>query len=242
MKIYIAGPMRGIPEFNFPAFYAAEERLRADGHTVFNPARRDSERHGEDISKGNSTGDEALAAVQHGFSLREALRDDTAWITMEADAISMLPGWQRSTGATAERALAIALHLEVMYEPGATEVQESDPNGLAANQPGAKLDGTKSPVLQGVIQYFPRSVIAVGNLSKNGATKYTWKGWEKVEGGISRYGDALARHLVAEAIEGPWDLTAMNDPVHPYNVLHSTAQAWNAMARNELMLREGEKK
>jgi hypothetical protein len=241
MKVYIAGPMRGIPEFNFPAFFAAEDYLKEQGHVCFNPARRDNDRHGADLSKGNATGDEAVAAAQHGFSLREALRDDTQWISMEAEAIALLPGWQNSKGARAEKALAEALNLEIIYLPGATPASEYDPTGKSAGEPGAKLDAVKSPILRGVLQYFPRSVIAVGNLSKNGAAKYTWKGWESVEDGINRYGDALARHMVAEAIEGPWDKTAMNDPTHPYNVLHSTAQAWNAMARNELMLREMEK-
>lgn len=50
MKVYVAGPMRGIPEFNFPAFNLAAKNLRADGHVVFNPAERDNERHGTDIS------------------------------------------------------------------------------------------------------------------------------------------------------------------------------------------------
>jgi hypothetical protein len=114
MKVYVAGPMRGIPEFNFPAFNAAAAKLRADGHFVFNPAEVDNQVHGTDISKGNATGDEEVAAKQHGFNLREALGRDMAFICAEADAIAMLPGWQTSKGATAERATAIALGLEII--------------------------------------------------------------------------------------------------------------------------------
>lgn len=117
MKIYVAGPMRGIPEFNFPAFYAAAAKLRADGHEVFNPAERDNEKHGTDISVGNVTGDESIATQQHGFNLREALGADLAWICAEADAIALLPGWENSKGAAAERATAIALGLEIHLLP-----------------------------------------------------------------------------------------------------------------------------
>jgi len=116
-KIYLAGPMRGIPEFNFPAFYRAAAGLRACGFIVFNPAERDNALHGTDISKGNATGDETLAASQHGFNLREALGADLAWICAEADGIAMLPGWKNSKGATAEHATAIALGLDVILLP-----------------------------------------------------------------------------------------------------------------------------
>jgi len=115
MKIYLAGPMRGIPEFNFPAFYAAAAVLREQGHSVFNPAERDNEKHGTDISKGNATGDEAVAAAQHGFNLREALGADLEFICREADAIALLPGWEASKGANAEKATAVALGLEIVY-------------------------------------------------------------------------------------------------------------------------------
>lgn len=111
MKIYLAGPMRGIPEFNFPAFNAAAAKLREQGHYVFNPAEKDNERHGTDISKGNMTGDEEIAAKQHGFSLREALHLDLTFICLEADAIALLPGWRNSKGASAEHATANALGL-----------------------------------------------------------------------------------------------------------------------------------
>lgn len=116
MKIYVAGPMTGIPEFNFPAFNAASAKLRAEGHEVFNPAERDIERHGGvDISNGNATGCQEVAAKTHGFSLRDALADDTWWICKEADAIAMLPGWENSKGARAEWALSIALGHKVIY-------------------------------------------------------------------------------------------------------------------------------
>jgi hypothetical protein len=116
MKIYVAGPMSGIPEFNFSAFESAALLLRSDGHTVFNPAERDIVRHnGVDISKGNATGSQEQAVKEHGFSLRDALADDTWWICQEADAIAMLPGWENSKGARAEHALAVALGHKVMY-------------------------------------------------------------------------------------------------------------------------------
>lgn len=114
MKLYLAGPMRGYPEFNFPAFHRAAAALRASGHEVFSPAERDIERHGTDISKGNAAGDEKVAEKEHGFSLREALGEDLAWICKHAEGIALLPGWQHSKGALAEHATANALGLEVV--------------------------------------------------------------------------------------------------------------------------------
>jgi hypothetical protein len=114
MKVYLAGPMRGIPEFNFPAFNAATLRLRSAGHEVFNPAERDNQRHGVDISKGNTAGCEDIAAKEHGFDLRVALGEDLAFICAHAEAIALLPGWENSKGARAEHATAIALGLKVL--------------------------------------------------------------------------------------------------------------------------------
>lgn len=113
MKIYLAGPMRGKPNFNFPAFDYASARLRSQGHEVFSPADHDREINGPGIEI-NPTGDESLCEKTHGFSIRDALSADLNWICREADAVALLPGWEQSTGATAERATAIAVGLTVI--------------------------------------------------------------------------------------------------------------------------------
>ena len=116
MKLYLAGPMRGYPQFNFPAFHEAAAQLREEGHEVFSPAERDIARHnGVDISAGNSTGCEETASRLHGFDLREALAEDTQWICKHADGVALLPGWEISKGARAEYALAAALGLPIVF-------------------------------------------------------------------------------------------------------------------------------
>jgi len=104
--------MTGIPHFNYPAFNSAAAALRFEGHTVFNPAEQDIEMFGKDIS--NPTGDAAQATADHGFDRRAALKADLSWICDNAEAIALLPGWEKSSGANAERALAVALGLEVL--------------------------------------------------------------------------------------------------------------------------------
>lgn len=118
---------------------------------------------------------------------------------------------------------------------------ELDPNGLAPQSPGAKLDAGKAPVLRGFLQYFPRATMAVAGLSLYGANKYSWAGWRSVSDGIGRYGDAVGRHLVKESIEGLLDQEVLNDPKYPAEILHATAVAWNALARLELIIEEKEK-
>jgi hypothetical protein len=110
-KIYVAGPMQGYPDFNFPAFETATYTLRKQGWEVCNPAEKDLDEHGESFGKGTQG---TLEEVPE-FSLRRALAYDTNWICTEADAIFMLKGWEKSRGATAEHALAIALGHEIIY-------------------------------------------------------------------------------------------------------------------------------
>ena len=105
--------MRGYKDFNFPAFDKAADKLRKKGWVVFNPADKDREKYGKNVNK-SDTGDLA-DAEKTGFSIREALAADTQFICLSADAIALLPGWERSQGACAEHALARALGLRIIY-------------------------------------------------------------------------------------------------------------------------------
>jgi hypothetical protein len=123
--VYIAGKMRGEPEFGFPLFFECEEWLREKGgwEDIFNPAGRDSE--GGFDTRGLD-GHEDLADL--GFDLSSAMRDDLDFIVNRAVAVCLLPGWSRSVGAQHEKATAELLGLDVFYYiPGLGWPLSNDP-------------------------------------------------------------------------------------------------------------------
>lgn len=89
-RIYIAGPMTGLPEFNFPAFHAAAKAWREQGWEVENPAE----------SHGGRT----------DLPYEEYVRYDLS-VLCGCDAIAMLPGWNgpNARGSVWEREVAISL-------------------------------------------------------------------------------------------------------------------------------------
>lgn len=114
MKIYIAGPMRGKKFYNFPAFFRAEGHLAELGWSVFNPARMDIENGS--IDPRNLPDDHDWNSVDNiNFSLTDAVARDAQAI-QDSDAIYMLRGWEYSTGARAEHALAVWLGINIYYQ------------------------------------------------------------------------------------------------------------------------------
>jgi Domain of unknown function (DUF4406) len=105
MKVYLAGPMRGIPNFNREAFRFWAEKLRAEGHEVFSPAEASEKIYGAALYQNNPDGDE----VRAGVNGRVVFEQDMLWICRHADAVALMPGWEKSKGAIAERAVAEAL-------------------------------------------------------------------------------------------------------------------------------------
>lgn len=91
-RVYLSGPMTGLPAFNFPAFRAAAARLRAAGYDAVNPAEINTN----------------PAADWH-----QCLRKDMAALAT-CDTLALLPGWQDSDGAHLELHVAHRLGLRIV--------------------------------------------------------------------------------------------------------------------------------
>lgn len=94
--LYVAGPMTGLPEFNYPAFNAAAETLRLKGYDVNNPV---------DAELANPT---PGTPQSWDWYMRHALR-----MVLDSDGIAVLDGWRSSKGATLEVRVAQALQMPV---------------------------------------------------------------------------------------------------------------------------------
>ena len=106
--MYIAGPMRGYPRYNYPAFFEAEDNLkkRFPWLVIINPARLEA-----------CCGvDESEPGVPTREALRSFIRRDLLAIIDQCDSMYMLKGWERSAGARAEHSLAVFLNLRITYE------------------------------------------------------------------------------------------------------------------------------
>ncbi|WP_281705817.1 DUF4406 domain-containing protein [Aeromonas taiwanensis] len=105
VKVYVAGPMTGLPQFNRPAFFAAEAYLQGQGARVMNPA-----------------------VLPDGWA-HDAYMRIAIPMLMECEAVAFLPGWQQSKGARQEFTRAHAFGLVLLQ----LDVEEI-PLGLLVKQ------------------------------------------------------------------------------------------------------------
>lgn len=106
MKIYISGAMTGLPDFNKPAFFAAEKALLDAGYEVVNPAR-------------NGLPDSA--------EWHQHMRADIKML-MDCDGVALLPGWGLSKGANIESEIASGLGFDVRTIDEWLLPQEANPD------------------------------------------------------------------------------------------------------------------
>lgn len=98
--VYVAGPMTGYIDLNFPAFNVVADMLRVEGYTVLNPAD-----HG----------------VIEGATWEDYLRFDITKL-IQCDTIYLLEGWQDSKGAQLEYLIAERLGMRMIYQESKKEV------------------------------------------------------------------------------------------------------------------------
>jgi hypothetical protein len=91
-RIYLAGPMSGIEDFNRPAFHREAARLRSIGHRVDNPA--------ENVGAPGAEWSDYMR-----IGIRQLIKCDT---------IALLPGWETSRGAQIEHRLALDLGIRAV--------------------------------------------------------------------------------------------------------------------------------
>ena len=87
MKIYLAGPMSGLPDFNYPEFERVARKLRADGLDILSS---------HECVNDTSTPWETCMKID----MKQML---------DCDAIAVLSGWEWSRGATVEMLVATLL-------------------------------------------------------------------------------------------------------------------------------------
>lgn len=103
---YLAGPMRGYDEFNFPAFHREAAWLRSKGWKIFSPAERDE---ADPVLNGDWAVKAPSGPKTHdGRGLDYFMQYDLAAVC-QTDAVILMKGWQASQGARLEAMVAIEL-------------------------------------------------------------------------------------------------------------------------------------
>lgn len=100
MKYYLAGPMTGIPQFNFPMFEAATRDLRARGYEIITPHELDSDTIKTEAMASNDG--KLHDGKVGGETWGDLLSRDVKVVADEVKGIILLPGWPKSKGARLE--------------------------------------------------------------------------------------------------------------------------------------------
>jgi hypothetical protein len=106
--VYIAGPMTGQPNFNADVFDRVKGMLHLLGHDPVSPL---------DLNLASgfvSVAHDGTVQQDAGYSWGAAMAEDIRAL-VRCDAIALLPGWQKSRGASLEEHIARSLGLRRFY-------------------------------------------------------------------------------------------------------------------------------
>lgn len=188
MKVYLAGPMTGRPQFNFPAFDAAAAELRERGIEVVSPAEMDS----PEVREAALASPDGAPDSAPGEWADFLARDIQMVCDPSVEAVVVLPGWEASKGATFETDVARRLGKPVLAYPDLEPVERTGEVRLVnAKTGGAK--GTK-PQRMELLPY--GALQRVAEVYAFGAEKYEAHNWRKGYAWSLSFG-AMQRHLAA---------------------------------------------
>lgn len=213
MRAYVAGPMSGLPDNNFPAFRDATKRLRAEGWEITSPVELDEL---DGFASTAELGDEEY---------KNALSRDLRKI-MDVEAIILLPGWEKSAGAKTELALANHYGLKVFYYSGYGQVTDQRRIGDLLFDETTEMITSRSGGRKGIkicrYDLIPHEALAELSAAYGiGAKKYDENNWLKGIAWMKNVG-ALMRHLYR------WVAREDFDP--ETGIHHMALVSWHAFA------------
>lgn len=113
--LYLAGPMTGFPQFNFPLFDRASRNLREAGFNIISPHELDSELVRE-VAMCSEDGDLAAMEADTQETWGQILARDVEMLADKCSGIVFLPLWNGSRGAVLEATTAILSGHSTFYE------------------------------------------------------------------------------------------------------------------------------
>jgi hypothetical protein len=105
--LYIAGPMTGYPQFNFPAFAEAAATLRSQGLTIISPAEEDEQHGVAQVAITSTDGKLDANGKIAGQTWGDLLSRDVKIVADLVDGVAVLKNWERSKGAKLEVTVAL---------------------------------------------------------------------------------------------------------------------------------------
>jgi hypothetical protein len=106
LRLYVAGPMTGLPGRNYDAFRTATRELTDTGYTAIDPSEIDALHEFENARQG-------CKVCRRGTHSWHWYMKRAIGMMVSCDGVATLPGWENSKGAKAEVELALMLEMPV---------------------------------------------------------------------------------------------------------------------------------
>lgn len=122
---YLAGPMTGIPQFNFPLFESEAKRLRAAGFHILSPHEQDSPAV-QAAAWASPDGKLDQNGQIAGETWGDILARDVKLVADDVCGVLVLPGWSQSRGARLETFVAALTQKPIRYAYSLDPVDKID--------------------------------------------------------------------------------------------------------------------